>query len=358
MTLSKMESQGGANSELNQASSVSWRLNELINAGRKAKAFAEAEWAVQEEPDNNRSFTMWTPEVLADGSLIDGELTVEEDINTQPAVEVEPEPELEAETVEEQPAEPAPTIDQQELEQARRDSFDQGYQQATEEALQKWGDARHDFIAFTDALRKAQSDTNAFFQPLKKLALQLAEQLVRGELTLSTAAIERLVDAAIKDIEQQGEGPIVVNLNAADHQQFSQHLSSDLDHLSLRIDPELSRGSVRITMDDSAIEDLMESRLETLSNQLLGLPGAKPAAAATREQAPIEAESSEIESTEIESAEPAIEDMEIAEEDSPEMENPETERAEMDLDSESQAINSQQDNTTDQDPDNSEPRDA
>jgi len=108
--------------------------------------------------------------------------------------------------------------------------------------------------------------------------LHLAEQLVRGELTLATSAVERLVDAAIKDIEQQGEGPIVVSLSAADHEQFTRHLSSDLEHISLRIDPELSRGSVRISMDDSAVEDLIETRLKALSDKLLGLSSSDSAA--------------------------------------------------------------------------------
>ena len=355
MTLSKMEPQDGSQGELDQASSVSWRLNELIKAGRKAKAFAEAEWAAQDEPDNDQSFTLWTPEVVADGSLVDVELTVEESVDDEPVVEAELEPEPETDRIEEQLAEPAPSIDQQELEQARQDSFDQGYQQATDEAQQKWGDARNDFVAFTDALRKAQSDTNAFFLPLKKLALHLAEQLVRGELTLSTAAIERLVDAAIKDIEQQGEGPIVVNLNADDHQQFSRHLSSDLAHLSLRIDPELSRGSVRITMDDSAIEDLMESRLSALSNKLLGMPGAKSAAPVTRVQTPIEAESTEIvisdiESSDIESLDMESSDIESLDIESLDMESSETENPERDI---QQSVSGSDDST-----DNSEPRDV
>ena len=82
----------------------------------------------------------------------------------------------------------------------------------------------------------------------------------------------RTLEEAIKDIEQQGEGPITVNLNASDHQQFTAHLSTDLDHLSLRIDSSLSPGSVRITMDDSAVEDLIETRLSALSEKLLGLP--------------------------------------------------------------------------------------
>jgi flagellar biosynthesis/type III secretory pathway protein FliH len=136
----------------------------------------------------------------------------------------------------------------------------------------KWSGARDEFMAFTAALRSAQSQKNDFYQPLKKLALHLAEQLVRGELNQSTAVIERLLEEAIKDIEEQGEGPITVHLNASDHQQFTAHLSSDLDHLSLHVDSSLRAGSVRITMGDSAVEDLIETRLSALSERLLGLP--------------------------------------------------------------------------------------
>ena len=274
MTLSDLEPSANkapaADKEPSADSSVSWRLNELISAGRKAKAFA-AQWSQPEVADNNPEFELWKPKVLDGQADEEAESITEEASDEEDVSELDSAPELDAEIVatEEQPI--VESFDQSALDQARSEGFEQGYQQAIDEAEGKWASARDEFIHFTETLRKAQGQDNNFFQPLKKLALHLAEQLVRGELTQSTTVIERLIDAAIKDIEQQGEGPIVINLSAADHQQFTAHLSTDLDNLSLRIDPTLSQGSVRINMDDSAVEDLIEARLAALSEELLGL---------------------------------------------------------------------------------------
>ena len=265
-------------------SSVSWRLNELISAGRKAKAFASAEWSQPDEDQANPEFQLWTPKVLdslgAEQEQFSAEDPIEETASAEPAVASEENAEAVVEDIE--PV--APSFDQLALDQARSESFDEGYQQAMIEAEGKWASARDDFIAFTETLRSAQSPDNDFYQPLKKLALHLAEQLVRGELTQSTAVIERLLEEAIKDIEQQGEGPIVVSLSAADHRQFTAHLSSDLENLTLRIDPNLRQGSVRITMDDSAVDDLIETRLSALSEKLLGLPEHQSAPKSTLKQ--------------------------------------------------------------------------
>ena len=265
-------------------SSVSWRLNELISAGRKAKAFATAEWAQPDEPESNAEFQLWTPKVLGSAGGAEEKLVAEEAIDEAAIADqaTSPEEHVEAAVEEVEPA--APSFDQSALDLACRESFEEGYQKATAEAEGKWASARDEFIAFTDSLRSAQSGGNDFYQPLKKLALHLAEQLVRGELIQSTAVIERLLEEAIKDIEQQGEGPIVVNLSTADHRQFTAHLSSDLENLTLRIDPSLSQGSVRITMDDSAVEDLIETRLSALSEKLLGLPEHKSTPKSTLRQ--------------------------------------------------------------------------
>ena len=293
MTLSKIEANVESNSESKQGSNadsqVSWRLNDLIQAGQKAKAFAATDWYNKDLPETQNSFELWTPTVVDDPSAtaaLDNQPSDKPDESTplaeESAQELVCDDIAEDGTAEntdataEQDAEAdleSAKIDQAALEQARADSFDQGYQQAMAEAEEKWSSAREDFIALTDSLRSAQSDKNDFYQPLKKLALHLAEQLVRGELTLSTAAIERLVDEAIKDIEQQGEGPIVVSLSPDDHQRFTAHLSSDLDQVELRIDASLQQGSVKISMDDSAIEDLMENRLASMAVDLLGLSG-------------------------------------------------------------------------------------
>ena len=164
-------------------------------------------------------------------------------------------------------------------EQAKRDSYEEGYQcgmeQGTADSEAKWAEAREAFVELTQSIRTAQDDMTEFYAPLKKLALHLAEQLVRGELTLSSAAIERLTKEALKDVEQQGEGPIIIRLHPVDLEKFSAHLSGELDGLDLRVDHDLSQGSVKVSIDDSAIEDLMEHRLEHLSEQLLGYGSGK-----------------------------------------------------------------------------------
>ncbi len=285
MTLSNIDATSEPGADMNKQSgdaktdsSVSWRLNELLKAGEKAKAFASAGWFQPGNGQSEEGFTAWAPEVLGVEADDNQEPVLEEAVDESSENEMPEVANLEPEVPVEEPQKPLPAIDPEELERVRRDSFDQGYQKAMAEAEEKWRDARDNFIAFSESLRTAQSETQSFYQPLKKLALHIAEQLVRGELTLSTTAIERLIDAAIRDIEQQGEGPIVVSLSAADHQQFTQHLSSDLEHISLRIDPNLNRGSVKITMDDSAVEDLIETRLASISDRLLDLPGSDTSA--------------------------------------------------------------------------------
>ena len=130
----------------------------------------------------------------------------------------------------------------------------------------------------TQALRAAQSDMTEFYAPLKKLALHLAEQLVRGELTLSGAAIERLTKEALKDLEQQGEGPIVVRLHPTDLEKFNRQLDGELEGIELRGDRELTQGSVKVSIDDSAIEDLLDNRLNALSETVLGYSYGAPSA--------------------------------------------------------------------------------
>ena len=319
MTLSKSDS------------SVSWRLNELISAGRKAKAFAAAGWnsapdqaAEVDAVDSGTGFQLWAPKVLASQAEVEADLSAEQDIDEAALAEQVAASEVEHEPVTEESPPAAPSFDQQALDQARSDSFDQGYQQAMEEAEGKWASARDEFVAFTESLRSAQAKDSDFHRPLKKLALHLAEQLVRGELTQSTATIERLIDAAIKDIEQQGEGPIVVNLSAADHRQFTAHLSSDLEHLSLRVDPSLTQGSIRITMNDSAVEDLIETRLSALSEKMLGLPEHHSAPASVPGRQTRDQNAAEEDATIIEAVAESLEDIaEISVNDTTEQPSPE-----------------------------------
>jgi len=255
-----------------QSPSVSWRLNDLLKAGKKAKAFASASWNHSPEAATGGSFTQWQPILLS--TVPDGARETEslEAPDQEEVVEVEAIPELL--DTEEEIVEREAMVAKTAADQAKRESFEEGYQrgkdEGTYEAEVNLGAARDGFVALTQTLRAAQENMTEFYQPLKKLALHLAEQLVRGELTLSSSAIERLTREALKDLEYQGEGPIVVQMNSADVIKFRTSLDGELEGLDLRADDDLPQGSVQISIDDSAIEDLITHRLSTLSEKLLG----------------------------------------------------------------------------------------
>lgn len=257
-----------------QTPSVSWRLNDLLQAGKKAKAFAAASWQPPVEASESSSFTHWEPIVLdtvPEGAIEPGPL---DDEVEQEAQEQEAPTEPDAAELQEAEAQQQIMVAQAVAEQAKRDAFEEGYERGEEQGTQdseaKWAQARQAFTELTQSIRTAQNDMTEFYAPLKKLALHLAEQLVRGELTLSSAAIERLTKEALQDVEQQGEGPIIIRLHPLDMEKFSAQLDGELDGLDLRGDPDLSQGSVKVSIDDSAIEDLIEHRLAHLSEKLLG----------------------------------------------------------------------------------------
>ena len=52
-------------------------------------------------------------------------------------------------------------------------------------------------------LQASLSDTQRLFEPMQRLALHLAEQLVRGELEFSSRAIRRLIESALLEVDQK-----------------------------------------------------------------------------------------------------------------------------------------------------------
>lgn len=118
------------------------------------------------------------------------------------------------------------------------------------------------------SLQNLAGNQEQLFEPLKRLALHLAEQLVRAELKLSGAAIEQLVRQSLAHLDQPADKAVVF-LNPDDLERF-RRFADAADELSLEADARLQSGSVRIEVNDSLVEDLIEHRLEVLSRQLLG----------------------------------------------------------------------------------------
>jgi hypothetical protein len=102
--------------------------------------------------------------------------------------------------------------------------------------------------------------------------VHLAEQLVRGELTQSPQAISRLVDNALRELNTSGDKPIVIHLNPEDLEVYRPTVANFGDSLVLRHDATLERGSVRVSLDGSVVEDLMQRRVSGMQKSLAQAP--------------------------------------------------------------------------------------
>jgi hypothetical protein len=117
------------------------------------------------------------------------------------------------------------------------------------------------------SVRRLITTPQALYEPMKRLTLHLAEQLVLAELTLSPQAIERLVRRGVDELAPQRLAPIMVELNPADLALLQSHGTDWPWHL--QANDELMPGSVRASASDAVVSDLIEHRLEALACSLL-----------------------------------------------------------------------------------------
>ncbi len=134
-------------------------------------------------------------------------------------------------------------------------------------------------------LRALSEDPDRFFEPLRRLALHIAEQLVRGELQASPQAITQIVRQALAALDPAPGDPVLVCLHPDDAALLQSASPSFLavDGLKVQPDPQLHRGSVRLRLDDTVLEDLVEHRLQALVDRLLVHPGGAAGAASPHE---------------------------------------------------------------------------
>jgi flagellar biosynthesis/type III secretory pathway protein FliH len=119
------------------------------------------------------------------------------------------------------------------------------------------------------ALKESPAEWN---EPLKRLALHLAEQLTLTELSISANGIQNLIDRCIETLDVQSASSVVVELNPNDMALLQNHKAAPGEQTHawrLVADSHLLPGSVRVRADDAVVSDLIEHRLETLAQALL-----------------------------------------------------------------------------------------
>lgn len=173
-------------------------------------------------------------------------------------------------------------IDPEEVAQREALQFAQGVEEGERRAREAMA---HEVAAQCAVLAQVADNLNAllqerqqFFEPMKRLSLHLAEQLVLGELSTSSQAIERLVQRCLDEVSHPIEGGVVVELNPADKvrlQAQAQTQGGDwLKGMRLESVSTLKPGSVRVLANHMVVDDLVEHRLNALAKTLLSDVGA------------------------------------------------------------------------------------
>jgi flagellar biosynthesis/type III secretory pathway protein FliH len=125
---------------------------------------------------------------------------------------------------------------------------------------------RETMRAYLASIEAGFGNSVEFFAPLKKLALHIAQQLVRGELLSAGAVVSRLIDRCL---ELAGDRkPLAIRLHPQDAAMFRKLRGDDSSGLPLEEDASFVPGSVRVVFNDGWIEDMMSDRVDEIARAL------------------------------------------------------------------------------------------
>ena len=179
-------------------------------------------------------------------------------------------------------------LDAEALEKIKKEAYDRGVadgkklqqealieetQQTEAESLTALADkANQLLVSIEQGVVALQENPASWNEPLKRLALHLAEQLTLTELSISASGIQNMIDRCIETLDVQTASSVVVELNPADMALLQAHKAAPGEKTHqwrLVADTHLLPGSVRVRADDAVVSDLIEHRLETLAQALL-----------------------------------------------------------------------------------------
>ena len=168
-------------------------------------------------------------------------------------------------------------IDPEEVAQREAEKFAEGLAQGIEQGERQARDAMQQEVQaqctvlanVTQELHALLKDSKAFYEPMKRLAMHLAEQIVKSELKTSTHAIEQLIQHCLNELDHPAQGLVVIELNPEDKARLQAQSPDLIQGMRLEAVQDMQPGSVRLFANDTVIEDLVEHRLDALAESML-----------------------------------------------------------------------------------------
>ena len=230
--------------------SISWRLNDLLRAGEKAKSFAAITW--RDSSDGSiTGFKSWNPDTSVitasseadSGGLLPGNETGQDGLSS------------------------ALSFDES-MEKVKTEAYEKGFREGEEKEQISNQEMKNLLRNLLVNINDEQKSLNNFFDPLKTLALSIARQIVKGDLALSDELINRLVKNALEEIDNSNEHSLILEMNPNDIEQLDK--SALIESMRVEFSPNkaILRGDIKVRMGDSVIENFIENRLEFIAEQL------------------------------------------------------------------------------------------
>ena len=154
------------------------------------------------------------------------------------------------------------------LEEGIARGIEQGERQAREAMEQEVATQCEVLSQVAEGLHDLLQDPQRFFNPLKRLALNMAQHIAKHEISISPHAIDALVQNCLNELDHPIKGAVVVELNPQDKKLLETLTAASLQGVHLEAVPQLASGSVRVIANDMVVEDLIENRLEALTRSL------------------------------------------------------------------------------------------
>lgn len=252
---------------------MDWKLNQLLSASRASKQYVTR--SVTEAVANDKAFARWVPRQLStatdratDDAARDDKQSVDgkPDINTSDYDDGKnPDASLTFE-----PIDPALNmLTDEELEDIRKAAFKQGKDEAGAELDAQIGAAERRFVDLITQLAETSVDLQEVKTTVAELAIFIAQQVIRAELTISAQWLDTLVEQCLQEIRLHGNQGITVSLSESDFAEHSVRLAERHELVKFTGNKALQRGDIEVSMGATHISEQIKLKLALVSENLL-----------------------------------------------------------------------------------------
>jgi type III secretion protein L len=155
---------------------------------------------------------------------------------------------------------------QQEYEEALR----RGYQEGYEKGLAEWLRALEEVHAgLTSLVEQAKPQ-------IVRLALRVAEKILRQRLDLTPEAVVPMIDEALRSLRAQQNMRVLLRVHPDDRSILEPHRQRWMERLpwlgslDIVVDEDLPRGGCRIETDFGTVDATIETQIRVIERHLLG----------------------------------------------------------------------------------------